>query len=84
MKWQEEPESDTLMERTKDVVELQLLLPAHQFSALEAVAAQLEMTVATLLRRAIADLLRPRSAAGFVGEVASRPSAPLAAFHGFN
>jgi hypothetical protein len=41
-----------------EVVELHLLLPVRQFTALEAVAARSQLTVATLLRRAIGDFLR--------------------------
>lgn len=42
-----------------EVVELHLLLPGCQFTALEAVAARSHLTVATLLRRTISDFLRP-------------------------
>jgi hypothetical protein len=41
-----------------DVIELQLLLPSHQFAALEAAAVRSELTVAALLRRVIGDALR--------------------------
>ena len=49
-----------------DMVELHLLLPAHQFSALEAAAARSGLTVAALLRRTVGDFLCPPRAAGTV------------------
>lgn len=42
-----------------EVVELHLLVPVCQFTALEAVAARSQLTVAALLRRTIGDFLRP-------------------------
>lgn len=60
-----------------EVVELRLLLPANQASALEAAAGRLELSVAALVRCAISDFLQSPAAVGFVGEVAGRPTAPL-------
>ncbi|WP_171472646.1 hypothetical protein [Frigoriglobus tundricola] len=84
MKWQEEHATDSIMVPVADIVELHLPLSARQHSALEAAAARLEMTVAALLHRTIADLLRPRAPGGLVGEVAGRPGAPLVEFYGFH
>ncbi len=53
-----------------DVVELQLLLPSHQFAALEAEAVRLELTIAALLRRAIGDFLQPPPTTAVAGEMA--------------
>jgi len=53
---------------TTDLVELHLLLPAYQFSALEEVADRSELTVAALLRRTIGDFLgQPPATAGWQG-----------------
>jgi hypothetical protein len=60
-----------------DVVELRLLLPSYQVSALEAAAVRLELSVAALVRLAISDFLQSPMTIGFVGEVAGRPTAPL-------
>jgi hypothetical protein len=60
-----------------DVVELHLLLPANQFSALEAVAVRLELSVDALVRLAVGRYLQSPAAFGFVGEVAGRPTTPL-------
>ena len=46
-----------------DEVELHLLLPAGQFSALEAAALRPELTVGELLRRTSGEFLRPPPAA---------------------
>jgi two-component system, OmpR family, response regulator len=59
-----------------DVVELHLLLPSNQFSALEATAVRLELSVAALVRGAVRDFLRSPAAIGLVGEVAGRPVPP--------
>jgi hypothetical protein len=42
-----------------DVIELHLLLPARQVSALRAAALRSELTVDDLLRRTIGEFLRP-------------------------
>lgn len=60
-----------------DMVELHLLLPASQVSALEAVAVRLELSVVALVRLAVGDFLQSPTALGFVGEVAGRPTTPL-------
>ena len=60
-----------------DVVELRLLLPANQVSALEEAAVRLERSVAALVRLAVSDFLRSPVGVGFVGEVAGRPTPPL-------
>ena len=45
---------------TSEVVELMLLLPRNQFSALEVVAGRLNLTLGQLLRRIVGDyLLQP-------------------------
>ena len=59
-----------------DVVELHLLLPSDQVSALEAAAVRLELSVDALVRSAVGDFLRSPAALGFVGDVAGRPTAP--------
>ena len=61
-----------------DVVELHLLLPLNQVSALEAAAVRLELSVDALVRSAVGDFLR----SPFVGEVTGRPTAPLTLLEG--
>lgn len=60
-----------------DVVELHLLLPANQVSALEAAAVRLELSVAALVRLAVSRFLRSPAALGCVGEVAGCPTIPV-------
>lgn len=60
-----------------DVVELRLLLPSNQVSALEAAAVRLELSVAALVRLAINSFLQSPAAVEFVGEVPGSPTAPL-------
>lgn len=71
------PADDTAVSQATDVIELRLLLPSNQVSALEAAAVRLELSVAALVRCAISDFLQSPAAIGFVGEVAGRPTAPL-------
>jgi hypothetical protein len=52
------------------MVELHLLLPANQVSALEAAAVRLELSLAAPVRLAVSRFLRSPAALGFVGEVA--------------
>ena len=59
-----------------DVVELRLLLPVHQFDALEETAHRSKSTVAVLLRRLVSDYLRSPSA---VNGSAARRSCPSVA-----
>ena len=54
--------TDCSMTPGADVIEVELLLSAHQFSALEAAAARSDRTVAALLRGAISDFLKANAA----------------------
>jgi hypothetical protein len=63
--------------RENDMVEIDLLLPANQVSALEVAAVRAGLSVAALVRRVVSDFLQSTAAGGFVGEVAGRPTAPL-------
>lgn len=59
-----------------DVVELRLLLPSNQVSALEAAAVRLELSVAALVRLAVSGFLESPAVVGFAGEAPGRPTAP--------
>lgn len=71
------PTDHPAVSQATDVVELRLLLPSNQVSALEAAAGRLELSVTALVRLAISDFLQSPAVIGFVGEVAGRPTAPL-------
>jgi hypothetical protein len=60
-----------------DMVELRLLLPSNQVSALGAAAVRLELSVDALIRSAVGRFLQSPAALGFVGEVAGRSTTPL-------
>ena len=68
--------SDGAIARENEVVEIDLLLPANQASALEVAAVRAGLSVAALVRRVVSDFLQS-TAGGFAGEVAGRPTAPL-------
>jgi hypothetical protein len=58
MSRQDEIETDCAMPPGTDVIEIRLLLPTSQFSALEATATRSDRSVAALLRSTIGDFLR--------------------------
>jgi hypothetical protein len=60
-----------------DVIEVHLLVPAQQAAALEAVAARLELTVGTLIRRAVSDFLQSPADSRTPEGQASSPGSPL-------
>jgi hypothetical protein len=60
-----------------DVVEVHLLVPAQHAAALEAVAARLELTVGTLIRRAVSDFLQSPADSRTPEGQASSPGSPL-------
>jgi hypothetical protein len=60
MSQQDEFVADCAMPGT-DVIEIHLLLPSHQFSALEVAATRSDRSVAALLRGTIGDFLRAQT-----------------------
>ena len=75
--------TDGPMATGHDVVELHLLLPARQLSALETAAARSQVTVASLLRTTIDDLLRAPAARRDSNPEAGGLIAPPADVNGF-
>jgi hypothetical protein len=69
----QEPLVGPRMAVVNDEVELHLLLPSYQLSALEQAAARSVLTVPAVLRRAIGDFLRATSSAEH-NDAEGRPS----------